>query len=78
MCIELKISSWKLPVDLLGANALAIKIQNIGASTKKFCKQMFNFDTLVSNEWKYRSLGSFETHAYASNTLDGWVVVHQN
>ena len=39
---------------------LTIKTQNIGASTKMFCKQMFNFDTLDSNKWKYRSLGSFK------------------
>ena len=30
--------------------ALTIKSQNIGASTKCFCKQMFNFDTLDSKK----------------------------
>ena len=36
---------------------------------------------LISISWiviKYRSFGSFKNHAYASNTIDDWVVVHQN
>ena len=39
--------------------ALTIKGQNIGASTKFFCKQMFHFDTLDSTESKYKFFGSF-------------------
>ena len=52
--------------------------QNIDASTKIFWKQMFDFDALDSIKWKYRSFGSFKNHAYTSNAIDGWEVVHQN
>ena len=58
-------------VWVLAGNALTIKSQNIGASNKIFCKHMLNFDTLDSNKSKYRYLGSFKNHAYASNTIDG-------
>ena len=55
--------------------ALTVKGQNIGASTKIFCKQMFDFN---SNKSKYRPFGSFKNHAYTSNAIDGWEVVHQD
>ena len=41
---EIKILLSKRPY------ALTIKSQNIGALTKIFCKQMFNFDTLDSDK----------------------------
>ena len=50
----------------------SIKSQNFGASSKHFCKQMFNFDTLDSNKWK---CGSFKNHAFVFTTIDGWVVI---
>ena len=55
--------------------ALTVKGQNIGASTKIFCKQMFDFDSI---KWKFRSFGSFKNPAYTSNAIDGWEVDHQN
>ena len=57
-----------IEVGILGlvhgiTNALAIKGQNIGAWTKIFCKQMFDFDILDSNKLINRFLGSFKNHA---------------
>ena len=34
----------------IGCSTLTIKDQDIGASTKKICEQMINFDTLDSNK----------------------------
>ena len=64
-------------VWLLLSNALTIKGQNIGASTKNVCKQISYFDTLDNAEWKCRSFESFKNHAFASDTIDNWVEVHK-
>ena len=59
--------------------AVTMKGHNIGSSTKKNYKQMFNSDILDSNKWKYMSLGSFKSHIYCSIAKNGSVVVvYQN
>ena len=50
-----------------------MKGQNIGASTKNFYKQIFDFDTLDSMKWKYMSFGSFKSYAYCSVAKNGSV-----
>ena len=42
-------------------HSLTIKGQNIGASTKKCCKQMFNFDILDSDKENIGLLGHLKT-----------------
>ena len=43
--------------------ALTIKSQNIGESTKNFASKKFNFDSLGRNKWKHKSFGSSKNHA---------------
>ena len=58
--------------------ALTMKCQNIGSSTQKNYKQIFDYDILDSNKWKYMSLGSFKSHTYCSVAKNGSEVVYQN
>ena len=50
--------------------SLTIKGQNIGASTKIFCKPMSYFDILDKNKLKYMYFGSFKNHAVTSNAIN--------
>ena len=55
-----------------------MKGQNIGSSTKKNFKQIFDSDLLDNKKQKYMSLGSFKSHTYCSIAKNGSVVVYQN
>ena len=48
-----------------------MKGQNIGSSTKKIYKQMFDTHILDTNKWKYMSLGSFKSHIYCFIAKNG-------
>ena len=63
---------------MIARNSHTVKGQNIGASTKKFYKQIFDFDILDSMKLKYMSFGSFKSHAFCSIAKNGSVGVHQN
>ena len=55
-----------------------MKRQNIGSSTNKVYKQLFDFETLDSDKWKYMSLRSSKSYTYYSIAKNGNVVVYQN
>ena len=65
-------------VTIERTGALTMKGQNIGSSTKKIYKQIFDSDILDIKKQKYMSLGSFKSHAYCSIAKNDSVVVHQN
>ena len=60
------------------SGALTMKGQNIGSSTKKIHKQIFDSNILDNKKQKYMSLGSFKSHTYCSIAKNGSVVVYQN
>ena len=55
-----------LELNFFIADALTMKGQNIGSSTKKIYKQIFDSDILDIKKQKYMSLGSFKSPTYCS------------